>query len=281
MKQVIIYTDGACRGNPGPGGWGALIQYEGTEKEVYGGLEETTNNQMELSAAIQGLKALNESCHVDLFTDSKYVMDGITNWIHNWKKNNWKTAAKKEVKPVASAETAKPEPKKVTEEPASQSTSSADIQIEDLIDMPDEPEPVPEEIKVEQKESPAAAPVKAEPDNVEEGQEEAHGEASFSVEDLAAKWKRCCELVSKENIALPLVLNKAKPLKVKGSIVEIGFEHRFHYDTMQQAKNSDMLMRAINEVMQKSVSLEMVYMEQNVDDTVDELVEAFGGSVVA
>jgi len=98
MKQVIIYTDGACRGNPGPGGWGALIQYEGTEKEVYGGLEETTNNQMELSAAIQGLKALNESCHVDLFTDSKYVMDGITNWIHNWKKNNWKTAAKKEVK---------------------------------------------------------------------------------------------------------------------------------------------------------------------------------------
>jgi len=190
-------------------------------------------------------------------------------------------AAKKEVKPVASAETAKPEPKKVTEEPASQSTSSADIQIEDLIDMPDEPEPVPEEIKVEQKESPAAAPVKAEPDNVEEGQEEAHGEASFSVEDLAAKWKRCCELVSKENIALPLVLNKAKPLKVKGSIVEIGFEHRFHYDTMQQAKNSDMLMRAINEVMQKSVSLEMVYMEQNVDDTVDELVEAFGGSVVA
>ena len=98
MKQVIIYTYGACRGNPGPGGWGALIQYEGTEKEVYGGLEETTNNQMELSAAIQGLKALNESCHVDLFTDSKYVMDGITNWIHNWKKNNWKTAAKKEVK---------------------------------------------------------------------------------------------------------------------------------------------------------------------------------------
>ena len=98
MKQVIIYTDGACRGNPGPGGWGALIQYEGTEKEVYVGLEETTNNQMELSAAIQGLKALNESCHVDLFTDSKYVMDGITNWIHNWKKNNWKTAAKKEVK---------------------------------------------------------------------------------------------------------------------------------------------------------------------------------------
>ena len=98
MKQVIIYTDGACRGNPGPGGWGALIQYAGTEKEVYGGLEDTTNNQMELFAAIQGLQALNESCHVDLFTDSKYVMDGITNWIHNWKKNNWKTAAKKEVK---------------------------------------------------------------------------------------------------------------------------------------------------------------------------------------
>ena len=86
MKQVIIYTDGACRGNPGPGGWGALIQYAGTEKEVYGGLEDTTNNQMELFAAIQGLQALNERCNVDLFTDSKYVMDGITNWIHNWKK---------------------------------------------------------------------------------------------------------------------------------------------------------------------------------------------------
>ena len=98
MKQVIIYTDGACRGNPGQGGWGALIQYEGTEKEVYGGVAETTNNQMELSAAIQGLKALKEQCNVDLFTDSKYVMDGITKWIHNWKKNNWKTAAKKEVK---------------------------------------------------------------------------------------------------------------------------------------------------------------------------------------
>ena len=98
MKQVIIYTDGACRGNPGQGGWGALIQYEGTEKEVYGGVTETTNNQMELSAAIQGLKALKEQCNVDLFTDSKYVMDGITKWIHNWKKNNWKTAAKKEVK---------------------------------------------------------------------------------------------------------------------------------------------------------------------------------------
>ena len=98
MKQVIIYTDGACRGNPGPGGWGALIKFDSTEKEIYGGQANTTNNQMELSAAIEGLAMLNESCSVELFTDSKYVMDGITKWIQNWKKNNWRTAAKKEVK---------------------------------------------------------------------------------------------------------------------------------------------------------------------------------------
>ena len=98
MKQVIMYTDGACRGNPGPGGWGALITYEGSTKEVFGGKLDVTNNQMELSAAIEGLAALKEPCHVDLFTDSKYVMDGITQWIHNWKKNNWRTAAKKDVK---------------------------------------------------------------------------------------------------------------------------------------------------------------------------------------
>ena len=98
MKQVIMYTDGACRGNPGPGGWGALITFEGSTKEVFGGKLDVTNNQMELSAAIEGLAALKEPCHVDLFTDSKYVMDGITQWIHNWKKNNWRTAAKKNVK---------------------------------------------------------------------------------------------------------------------------------------------------------------------------------------
>ena len=98
MKQVIIYTDGACRGNPGPGGWGALIKIDSVEKEIYGGQANTTNNQMELAAAIEGLASLKESCSVELFTDSKYVMDGITKWIQNWKKNNWRTAAKKDVK---------------------------------------------------------------------------------------------------------------------------------------------------------------------------------------
>jgi len=98
MKQVIIYTDGACRGNPGPGGWGALIKFETAEKEIFGGKSDTTNNQMELSAAIEGLAILKEPCSVELFTDSKYVMDGITQWIQNWKKNNWRTAAKKDVK---------------------------------------------------------------------------------------------------------------------------------------------------------------------------------------
>ena len=98
MKQVIIYTDGACRGNPGPGGWGALIKYDSVEKTIFGGQANTTNNQMELSAAIEGLAILKEPCNVGLFTDSKYVMDGITQWIQNWKKNNWRTAAKKDVK---------------------------------------------------------------------------------------------------------------------------------------------------------------------------------------
>ena len=98
MKQVIIYTDGACRGNPGPGGWGALIKFVEVKKEIFGGSKDTTNNQMELSAAIEGLAILKEPCSVELFTDSKYVMDGITQWIQNWKKNNWRTAAKKDVK---------------------------------------------------------------------------------------------------------------------------------------------------------------------------------------
>ena len=98
MKQVIIYTDGACRGNPGPGGWGALIRLDAIEKEIFGGQADTTNNQMELTAAIEGLAALKERCSVELYTDSKYVMNGITQWIQNWKKNNWRTAAKKDVK---------------------------------------------------------------------------------------------------------------------------------------------------------------------------------------
>ena len=98
MKQVIIYTDGACRGNPGPGGWGALVKFDEVKKEIFGGSKDTTNNQMELSAAIEGLAILKEPCSVELFTDSKYVMDGITQCIQNWKKNNWRTAAKKDVK---------------------------------------------------------------------------------------------------------------------------------------------------------------------------------------
>ena len=98
MKTVNIYTDGACRGNPGDGGWGVIIEYEGVSKELYGGQRNTTNNQMELKAAIEGLKALKESCDVTLTTDSKYVMDGITSWIDNWKKNSWKNSSKKDVK---------------------------------------------------------------------------------------------------------------------------------------------------------------------------------------
>ena len=98
MKTVNIYTDGACRGNPGIGGWGVLIEYADIKKEYFGGMHNTTNNQMELMAAIEGLKVLKEPCQVNLTTDSKYVMQGITSWIDNWKKNNWKNAQKKEVK---------------------------------------------------------------------------------------------------------------------------------------------------------------------------------------
>ena len=101
MKQVEIYTDGACRGNPGPGGWGALLRNNGHEKELCGGVLETTNNQMELMAAIKALESLKESCQVDLFTDSKYVKQGITEWIIKWKANGFKNAKKK---PVANAE---------------------------------------------------------------------------------------------------------------------------------------------------------------------------------
>jgi len=98
MKTVNIYTDGACRGNPGVGGWGVLIEYGDVRKEYFGGELNTTNNQMELKAAIEGLKALKEPCNVCLTTDSKYVMQGITSWIDNWKKNNWKNSSKKDVK---------------------------------------------------------------------------------------------------------------------------------------------------------------------------------------
>ena len=100
MKQVEIFTDGACRGNPGPGGWGALLRFEGRERQLYGGAAETTNNRMELQAAIEALRALKETCEVDLTTDSVYVRDGITKWLPNWKQKNWKTAARQPVKNV-------------------------------------------------------------------------------------------------------------------------------------------------------------------------------------
>lgn len=95
---VVIHTDGACSGNPGPGGWGALLRFRGVEKELSGGEPETTNNRMELMAAIVALEALNRDSEVRLFTDSRYVMDGITKWIIGWKRNGWKTADKKPVK---------------------------------------------------------------------------------------------------------------------------------------------------------------------------------------
>ena len=97
--KVVIYTDGACSGNPGPGGWGAILQTGGGhEKELWGGETLTTNNRMELMAAIEGLKALKRPCRVDLHTDSVYVRDGITKWIHGWRRNGWRTSDKKPVK---------------------------------------------------------------------------------------------------------------------------------------------------------------------------------------
>lgn len=100
MKHVIIYTDGACRGNPGPGGWGAILFYGEHEKILSGAETDTTNNRMELMAAIQALSAMKESCRIDIHTDSQYVQKGINEWLRNWKKNNWKTAAKQPVKNV-------------------------------------------------------------------------------------------------------------------------------------------------------------------------------------
>ena len=99
-NKVIMYTDGACRGNPGPGGWGVILNYGNTEKTLKGFDPETTNNRMELIAVIEGLRALKRRCDVDLNTDSKYVLQGINEWIDNWKSNGWKTAGKKQVKNV-------------------------------------------------------------------------------------------------------------------------------------------------------------------------------------
>lgn len=97
-KRVTIYTDGACSGNPGPGGWGAVLQYGKHEKEIYGGEADTTNNRMELMAAIKALQTLKKDSPVDIHTDSNYLKDGVTKWMFNWKKNGWKTADKKPVK---------------------------------------------------------------------------------------------------------------------------------------------------------------------------------------
>ena len=100
VKKIEVYTDGACSGNPGPGGWGVLLRYGKHEKELCGGEAETTNNRMEMMAVIQALDALNSKCHVDLYTDSKYVMQGVNEWMAGWKRNGWRTAAKKPVKNV-------------------------------------------------------------------------------------------------------------------------------------------------------------------------------------
>ncbi|MEC9369064.1 MAG: ribonuclease HI [Pseudomonadota bacterium] len=96
--RVTIFTDGACSGNPGPGGWGAILRMGNNERELSGGARETTNNRMEMTAAIEALGALNRPCRVDLHTDSNYLREGITSWIHNWKRNGWKTSDRKPVK---------------------------------------------------------------------------------------------------------------------------------------------------------------------------------------
>lgn len=95
MPEVEIYTDGACSGNPGVGGWGAILRYGQTEKELSGGEKDTTNNRMELTAVIEALKALKKPCNITLYTDSRYVMDGVNEWLPNWKINGWRTANKK------------------------------------------------------------------------------------------------------------------------------------------------------------------------------------------
>ncbi len=99
MKEIIeIFTDGACRGNPGPGGWGAILRYKAHEKELSGGEANTTNNRMELMAAIKGIEAVQKNLPIHLYTDSEYLRKGITEWIHAWKKNGWKSAQKKPIK---------------------------------------------------------------------------------------------------------------------------------------------------------------------------------------
>lgn len=100
MSKVEIYTDGACRGNPGPGGWGVLLRYNGTEKTLHGGRFNTTNNQMELLAAIEGLNAVTRPCEIVLVTDSSYVKNGITQWLENWRKRNWKGSNGKQIKNI-------------------------------------------------------------------------------------------------------------------------------------------------------------------------------------
>lgn len=97
MKTVQLITDGACLGNPGPGGWACILRYGERTREMYGSSPETTNNRMELTAAIEGLRAIKEPCEVEVTTDSEYLKNGITSWIHGWKRNGWKTAAKKPV----------------------------------------------------------------------------------------------------------------------------------------------------------------------------------------
>ena len=98
MKKITVYTDGACSGNPGPGGWGAVLKFNGNVKEISGGEDATTNNRMEMMAVIKALESLKEPCDVELYTDSEYVKNGITSWIKKWVKNGWMTASKKEVK---------------------------------------------------------------------------------------------------------------------------------------------------------------------------------------
>jgi ribonuclease HI len=98
LSRVEIFTDGACRGNPGLGGWGAVLRYGGRERELYGGEPGTTNNRMELTAAIRALEALKRRCRVSLYTDSQYVREGITTWLPDWKRRDWRTAARKPVK---------------------------------------------------------------------------------------------------------------------------------------------------------------------------------------
>ena len=99
MEKVVIYTDGACSGNPGPGGWGTILMYKGTKKEISGAKNNTTNNVMELTAALEGLKMLKFPCEVELYSDSAYLVNGfLQGWIYNWQKNNWKTSNKEPVK---------------------------------------------------------------------------------------------------------------------------------------------------------------------------------------